>query len=215
MTIGANQIISRARTLLSCCATLTDLEIAELGEAIRTVTDYRCLTDATLSVSCFELIPPVQMKGRFVYDDFRQAFAFSDGVTWCTTIDSKYTACNIIYGVGINSLGLVGDGTTTCRSSWVRESGSSTCWIDLTGQRCTASAIKSDGTLWGWGYNTFGNIGDGTAANKSSPVQEASLSTNWCCVRAGHDHAHAIKRDGSMWDVAVIVTGKQIGRAHV
>ena len=42
-------------------------------------------------------------------------------------------------------------------------------------------AVKTDGTLWAWGSNWNGQLGDGTTYNKSSPVQ-AGADTNWQVV---------------------------------
>ena len=58
-------------------------------------------------------------------------------------------------------------------------------------QVSTISAIKTDGTLWGCGYNTNGQLGDGTRVHKSSPVQIGSL-TNWKQVSNGGGHTAAI-----------------------
>ena len=52
-------------------------------------------------------------------------------------------------------------------------------------------AIKTDGTLWSWGYNNKGQLGDGTTINKSSPVQVGALTT-WSSVSAGRLHSLAI-----------------------
>lgn len=57
-------------------------------------------------------------------------------------------------------------------------------------------AIKSDGSLWGWGYNNDGQIGDGTRANKNSPIK---IMDDVTFVSAGWRHTMAIKSDGSLW----------------
>ena len=44
-------------------------------------------------------------------------------------------------------------------------------------------AIKSDYTLWSWGYNTQGQLGDLTVANKSSPVKVTGSITSWSFIR--------------------------------
>lgn len=59
-------------------------------------------------------------------------------------------------------------------------------------------AIKSDGTLWAWGANSSGQLGDGTNGSKNLPVQIGSDST-WADVSAGHEHTVAIKSDGTLW----------------
>ena len=58
--------------------------------------------------------------------------------------------------------------------------------FDIGGQSATPHMIKTDGTLWAWGRNTDGNLGDGTVINKSSPIQIGSL-TSWSKVAAGPD----------------------------
>lgn len=50
--------------------------------------------------------------------------------------------------------------------------------------------LKSDGSLWAWGDNTYGQLGDGTVANKSSPVQIGSSS--WSAISAGNITTAAI-----------------------
>jgi alpha-tubulin suppressor-like RCC1 family protein len=60
------------------------------------------------------------------------------------------------------------------------------------------AAIKTDGTLWAWGRNLDGELGDNTSVNKSSPVQIGVL-TNWSQVSAGNAQTTAVKTDGTLW----------------
>ena len=53
-------------------------------------------------------------------------------------------------------------------------------------------AIKSDGTLWAWGYNGAGQLGDGTYINKSSPVQ-IGTDYKWVSIAAGGLHTAAFR----------------------
>jgi alpha-tubulin suppressor-like RCC1 family protein len=47
----------------------------------------------------------------------------------------------------------------------------------LAGGQNLSYGRKSDGTLWAWGFNNpFGQLGDGTTADRSTPVQISSLS---------------------------------------
>jgi alpha-tubulin suppressor-like RCC1 family protein len=59
-------------------------------------------------------------------------------------------------------------------------------------------ALKSDGTLWSWGDNSQGQLGDGTQIDRLSPVAVSGL-TNVAAVAAGALHTLAVKRDGSVW----------------
>jgi len=57
-------------------------------------------------------------------------------------------------------------------------------------------AIKNDGSLWAWGYNGYGQLGDGTTIDKLTPVK---VMDNVVSVSAGYFHTLAIKTDGSLW----------------
>jgi len=62
-------------------------------------------------------------------------------------------------------------------------------------------AIRSDGSLWGWGSNSYGQLGDGTNINKSSPVR---IMDDVIAVSAGRNHTMAIRSDGSLWGWGVL-----------
>src|SRR6185436_7579276 len=74
----------------------------------------------------------------------------------------------------------------------------------LTGVTAIASgayhslALKSDGTVWAWGYNYYGTLGDGTTTTRSTPVQVSGL-TGVIAVSAGTLHSLALKSDGTVW----------------
>jgi len=48
-------------------------------------------------------------------------------------------------------------------------------------------ALKSDGTLWAWGYNAAGQLGDGTNTNKNTPTQ-IGTDNKWVSISAGYYH---------------------------
>ena len=61
-------------------------------------------------------------------------------------------------------------------------------------------ALKTDGTVWGWGYNRYGELGDGTSGSsnyKRIPVK--SFAENVRSVSAGFDHSLVLKNDGTVW----------------
>lgn len=59
-------------------------------------------------------------------------------------------------------------------------------------------ALKSDGTLWAWGQNDYGVLGDRTTTDHRTPVQVTELS-DVTAIAAGGQHGLARKRDGSLW----------------
>ncbi len=59
-------------------------------------------------------------------------------------------------------------------------------------------AVRFDGTLWAWGDNRYGQLGDGTFGGKEIPSQ-IQPGTTWKAVSAGLGHTVALRTDGSLW----------------
>jgi alpha-tubulin suppressor-like RCC1 family protein len=53
-------------------------------------------------------------------------------------------------------------------------------------------AVKTVGTLWAWGHNVYGQLGDGTTTTRLSPVQ-VGTATDWDTVAAGYYHTVALR----------------------
>ena len=83
-------------------------------------------------------------------------------------------------------------------SDSITYSPTTTNWSSVSAGYYHTIAIKTDGTLWAWGFNNYGQLGDGTTTNRSSPTQIGS-GTNWSSVSAGGYHTVAIKTDGTLW----------------
>ena len=94
---------------------------------------------------------------------------------------------------GNTTYGMLGQGDTVNRSSPVQV-GLLTNWKQVKMGSNSMHAVKTDGTLWGCGYNLNGALGLGDAVNRSSPVQVGTL-TNWKQVSA----STAVKTDGTLW----------------
>ncbi|MBI5099211.1 MAG: hypothetical protein HZB30_08215 [Nitrospirae bacterium] len=91
----------------------------------------------------------------------------------------------------------MGDGTTT-NSTSPKQIGSDSKWVSITAGYYYTLALKSDETLWAWGYNGYGQLGDGTTTNSTSPKQIGS-DKNWVSITAGDYHSLALKSDETLW----------------
>ena len=58
------------------------------------------------------------------------------------------------------------------------------------------AVIKTDGSLWTWGNNDYGQLGDGTTEDRYTPVK---IMDDIAAVSVGYDHTTVIKADGSFW----------------
>ena len=101
---------------------------------------------------------------------------------------------------GFNNVGQLGQGTFTSVSTPIQV-GTATNWRQVscgyTGAADAMMAIKTDGTMWSWGYNANSQLGLGNTTSASTPVQVGSV-TNWRTVYCGYTGA-AIKTDGTLW----------------
>jgi len=101
-------------------------------------------------------------------------------------------------GNGSGTLGINDSNIFTIKNTPVTTFAGGTDWKQVGGHNNTA-AIKTDGTLWVWGYNAYGQLGVNDTTNRLTPVTTFAGGTNWKSVGGGHFHTTAIKTDGSLW----------------
>jgi uncharacterized repeat protein (TIGR01451 family) len=122
-------------------------------------------------------------KARIDGGNYHTAAVKSDGTVWTW---------------GYNGNGQLGGGTVGADvTAPVQLAGLSDMATATAGGYHTIAA-KQDGTVWAWGYNGNGRLGDGTTVQKTAPVQIAGL-TNVVEVVAGDAHTLALKSDGTVW----------------
>jgi alpha-tubulin suppressor-like RCC1 family protein len=97
-----------------------------------------------------------------------------------------------------NNHGQLGLNDRVNRSSPVQV-GALSDWAQVSTGLITSFTVKTDGTLWAWGYNTNGQLGLNDIARRSSPVQVGALST-WAQVSASaQQQTLAIRTNGTLW----------------
>ncbi len=104
-----------------------------------------------------------------------------------------------VWAWGANDEGQLGDGTTTSRSTPVQVSGGMVGVTALAAGVAHSLAVKNDGTVWAWGMNDSGQLGDGTTTSRSTPVQVSGGMTDVRSIAAGSYHSLAAKSDGTVW----------------
>ena len=109
---------------------------------------------------------------------------------------------NTLFSTGYNANGQLGDGSSTNKSTPVQTTAGGTNWrsICVSSVNSHMAVIKTNGELWLWGLNDYGQLGRGSGiAPSSSPMQTALTGTNWRQVSCGSDHTVAIKTTGELW----------------
>ena len=101
---------------------------------------------------------------------------------------------------GQSGLNQSGRNTTSPSSTPVTTFAGGTNWKQVSANGRVAMAIKTDGTLWVWGYNNFSQLGINNTTNPiPTPVTTFAGQNTWKQVSAGYEGSAAIKTDGTLW----------------
>jgi len=74
-------------------------------------------------------------------------------------------------------------------------------WVSVSAQQDNTCAIKTDGTLWCWGHNEFGQVGNGDSGvgKKVSKPSQVGADSNWDTVSLGAEHVCGLKDNGTLF----------------
>lgn len=103
---------------------------------------------------------------------------------------------------GSNQSGQLGFGNNIpYQTSSPQQVGSENDWTFISAGHLHSSAIKADGSLWTWGYNIAGQLGNGTAGinNFNAVPEQVGTDTDWKLVCASFYNTVAIKTNGTLW----------------
>ena len=134
---------------------------------------------------------------------------FSGGTNWKQVSGgASHTAAiktdGTLWVWGVGNRGQLGNATifNTSISTPVTTFAGGTNWKQVSAGDAHTAAIKTDGTLWTWGYGFFGQVGNNASAidsTRSTPVTTFAGGTNWKQVDCGSSYTAAIKIDGTLW----------------
>ncbi len=103
-----------------------------------------------------------------------------------------------VWAWGYNNYGQLGNGETINRGAPVSVSGLTSVKQVISASNAYSVALKEDGTVWAWGLNSNGQLGDGTTVSKSTPVQVKGLSSIKS-ISCSSTFCIALKSDGTVW----------------
>jgi alpha-tubulin suppressor-like RCC1 family protein len=160
---------------------------------------YGQIGDGTSSSSVYATTPVKVLRGE-------QA-----GTTYLSNI--KYVATGyghnlavdgtgLVYAWGYNNYGQIGNNTSSSTTYATTPKKSSISSVkEVAAGQYHSLALKTDGTVWAWGYDKYGQLGIGSTSNKTAPV--AVVVTNMAhkitAISAGYNHSLALDQDGIVW----------------
>ena len=127
----------------------------------------------------------------------------------CASFSASYAikTDGTLWAWGWNGNGELGLGTSTSTFLVPTQVGTDTNWQSISSNDYFCLALKSNGTLWAWGRNDYGQLGDNSAVYRFSPVQ-IGTDTNWQSISAGYGHSMAVKSNGTLWAWGENANGK-------
>lgn len=111
---------------------------------------------------------------------------------------SVFTNDNKRISFGINNFGQIGDNTNNNYLFLSPHIENNTDWEMIRYSGTHTLAIKKDGTLWSWGQNDTGRLGNGTLTDNYTPTQ-IGTDNDWVMIAVGNWHSLALKSNGTLW----------------
>lgn len=197
--INSQNLINKICSVISAGG-LTALQTCQTTGALT------ILNNPVVSVASFANLPSaVTYAGRLIYvNDENRYYSAVDGY-WINNLSSKL--CNYnpnAYAWGTNNAGQLGDNTIVSKTSPILVAGGFTDWCQVSaggigaiGQQ--SLGLRTNGTLWTWGYNNQGQLGDNTTVAKSSPVLVVGGFTDWYQFSSGGLHNLGVRTNGTAW----------------
>lgn len=104
-----------------------------------------------------------------------------------------------LWAWGNNLAGQLGLGSSAGYNQFAPgQVGTDTNWRSVAAGLSHTVAVRTDGSLWAWGLNADGQLGDGTTTTRLRPVR-IGTGTTWQSVAAGATHTLAVRQDGTLW----------------
>ena len=103
-----------------------------------------------------------------------------------------------VWACGYNYYGQVGNGSAAITIEVPVQVSSLTGITTVAAGIYHSIALKSDGSFWIWGFNVYGQLGNGTNTQSNVPLLISSM-TDVSAIAGGEHHTLALKKDGTVW----------------
>ena len=103
------------------------------------------------------------------------------------------------WGWGYNYGGVLGDYTIVSKWNAVAVLGVNKTFCQISSGRWNITSLDLRGKAWSWGYNGFGQLGNNTTVNQSTPVAVLGTNKTFCKIECGYYHVFGIDFRGKAW----------------
>jgi alpha-tubulin suppressor-like RCC1 family protein len=165
-------------------------------------TDYTCAIRRTGTLWCWGGNVIGQL-GHGTYGETNVPVQVGTETTWAQVSVGGGHSCAVrtngtLWCWGANVSGQLGIGSTVEKyvPAPAQEHSRSTAWVQVAVGGQHTCAVTAHGTVWCWGSNYFGQLGNGTTIDRSVPVQARIAFVTH--VAAGNDHSCAVRKDGTL-----------------
>lgn len=104
-----------------------------------------------------------------------------------------------LWAWGNGQFGQLGNGVFNSATPNVTQVGTATDWIRVSAGNRFSLALKTNGTLWSWGWNFTGQLGNGLNTPDLNLPAQVGSANDWQKIDAGDQHSLAIKTTGTLW----------------
>ncbi len=101
--------------------------------------------------------------------------------------------------IGIWNRALSRQEITNLYTNNLNPSSTTQCWSEIATGLRHSGAIKPDGTLWTWGGDFYGELGNGSDSNYLNSPSQVGTASNWSKITCATYNTYAIKSDGTLW----------------
>ena len=104
-----------------------------------------------------------------------------------------------LWGIGSNSSGILGVNSTTTYYTSFQQIGTASNWLKVDSGSQATLALRTDGTLWGWGRTDAYQLAGGLCCgNQLAPIQ-LGTDTDWVDAQIDSGTGIALKSNGTIW----------------
>ena len=194
--VGDNNIV---KTIDQATGELTQGDVGS-GDDIAAIKARTADITVKVSAEAVGPYPALQDTTLFTVEHYRW-MRVASGAYHTLAINSR----GELYAWGSNKNGQLGIGTTTDNELAPQRVGNDSDWEAISGGEYHSLALKSDGTIYSWGANSVGQLGNGEngadfadiSKDKTAPIQ-IGTDRDWRTVSAGSSHSLAIKTDNTL-----------------